>query len=51
MHVDREELVDDPLVSFSLGTACVFRVGSAESLGRPYSDIELHSGDLLAFGQ
>lgn len=28
---DREELVDDPLVSLSLGTACVFRVGNTEN--------------------
>jgi len=51
MHVDREELVDDPLVSFSLGTACVFRVGNTKNPGRPYTDIELHSGDLLVFGK
>jgi len=51
MHVDREEVVDDPLVSFSLGTACVFRVGNTKNRGRPYTDIELHSGDLLVFGK
>ena len=51
VHVDREELVDDPLVSFSLGMACVFRVGNTKNPGRPHTDIELHSGDLLVFGK
>jgi DNA oxidative demethylase len=49
-HQDREELVPEPIVSLSLGAACVFRLGNAENRGKPWTDIELHSGDLLVFG-
>jgi alkylated DNA repair protein (DNA oxidative demethylase) len=49
-HQDREEQVDEPIVSLSLGAACVFRLGNTDNRGKPWTDIELHSGDLLVFG-
>ncbi len=50
MHADREEPSAAPVVSLSLGDSCVFRFGTAESRGRPWSDVELESGDLFVFG-
>ena len=51
MHVDREERALDPVVSLSLGAACVFRVGNTENRGRPWTDVVLESGDLMVFGR
>jgi DNA oxidative demethylase len=51
MHADREERAPDPVVSLSLGAACVFRIGNTENRGRPYTDVELESGDLVVFGR
>lgn len=51
MHVDREELAPDPVVSLSLGAACLFRVGNTENRGGPYVDVVLESGDLIVFGR
>ncbi|MFE9909306.1 alpha-ketoglutarate-dependent dioxygenase AlkB family protein [Streptomyces clavifer] len=50
MHQDREERSDAPVVSLSLGDTCVFRFGNTEDRGRPYTDVELASGDLFVFG-
>jgi DNA oxidative demethylase len=50
MHRDREERSDAPVVSLSLGDACTFRFGNPEGRGRPYTDLELRSGDLFVFG-
>jgi alkylated DNA repair protein (DNA oxidative demethylase) len=50
MHQDKEEVADAPVVSLSIGDTCVFRFGNAESRGRPYTDVELRSGDLFVFG-
>ncbi|MFJ8664515.1 alpha-ketoglutarate-dependent dioxygenase AlkB family protein [Streptomyces sp. NPDC093600] len=50
MHQDREERSGAPVVSLSLGDTCVFRFGNTESRGRPYTDVELASGDLFVFG-
>lgn len=38
------------VVSFSLGDTAVFRFGNTENRGRPYTDVDLESGDLFAFG-
>jgi len=50
MHADREERSLAPVVSLSLGSTCVFRFGNTESRNRPWTDIELESGDLFVFG-
>lgn len=50
MHRDSDEKSDAPVVSFSLGDTCLFRFGTTESRGRPYTDVRLRSGDLFVFG-
>ncbi|MFF5975708.1 alpha-ketoglutarate-dependent dioxygenase AlkB family protein [Streptomyces sp. NPDC012769] len=50
MHQDKEERSGAPVVSLSLGDTCVFRLGNTEDRGRPYTDVELASGDLFVFG-
>ncbi len=50
MHADKDERSGAPVVSLSLGSACVFRFGNAQGRGRPWHDITLESGDLFAFG-
>ncbi|MFG2307922.1 alpha-ketoglutarate-dependent dioxygenase AlkB family protein [Streptomyces sp. NPDC048566] len=50
MHRDSDERSDAPVVSLSLGDTCVFRFGNTESRTRPYTDVELRSGDLFVFG-
>lgn len=50
MHRDSDERSPAPVVSFSLGDACVFRFGNTEGRGRPWTDVELRSGDAFVFG-
>jgi alkylated DNA repair protein (DNA oxidative demethylase) len=50
MHRDREERVDAPVVSLSVGAACTFRFGNIVNRKAPYTDVELRSGDLFVFG-
>jgi alkylated DNA repair protein (DNA oxidative demethylase) len=50
MHADREERSPAPVVSLSLGATCVFRFGNTQSRNRPWTDVELESGDLFVFG-
>ncbi|WP_030147117.1 MULTISPECIES: alpha-ketoglutarate-dependent dioxygenase AlkB family protein [unclassified Streptomyces] len=50
MHRDSDEKSDAPVVSLSLGDTCVFRFGNTETRARPYTDVELCSGDLFVFG-
>jgi DNA oxidative demethylase len=50
MHVDKDERSQAPVVSLSLGAACVFRFGNPASRNRPWNDIQLESGDLFVFG-
>ncbi|MFI8103381.1 alpha-ketoglutarate-dependent dioxygenase AlkB family protein [Streptomyces sp. NPDC086023] len=50
MHQDRDERSSAPVVSLSVGDTCVFRFGNPEGRGRPYTDVELASGDLFVFG-
>ncbi|GAA0629497.1 alpha-ketoglutarate-dependent dioxygenase AlkB [Streptomyces thermocarboxydovorans] len=50
MHRDSDEKADAPVVSLSLGDSCVFRFGNTETRTRPYTDVELRSGDLFVFG-
>lgn len=51
MHQDRDEQALDPVVSLSLGAACLFRLGNSEHRGKPWTDIPLLSGDLVVFGR
>ena len=46
----RTSAADAPVVSLSIGDACVFRFGNTETRGKPYTDVELRSGDLFVFG-
>jgi alkylated DNA repair protein (DNA oxidative demethylase) len=50
MHRDSDESSGAPVVSLSLGDTCVFRFGNTRTRARPYTDIELRSGDLFVFG-
>ncbi|SDP54909.1 alkylated DNA repair protein (DNA oxidative demethylase) [Streptomyces sp. cf386] len=50
MHRDSDEKSEAPVVSLSLGDTCVFRFGNTETRARPYTDVELRSGDLFVFG-
>jgi alkylated DNA repair protein (DNA oxidative demethylase) len=50
MHQDKDESLDAPVVSLSLGDECTFRFGNAEHRNRPYTDVTLRSGDLFVFG-
>ncbi|MDQ0989217.1 alpha-ketoglutarate-dependent dioxygenase AlkB [Streptomyces sp. V3I7] len=50
MHRDSDEKSEAPVVSLSLGDTCVFRFGNTETRSRPYTDVELRSGDLFVFG-
>ncbi|ARP73490.1 alpha-ketoglutarate-dependent dioxygenase AlkB [Streptomyces pluripotens] len=50
MHRDSDERDDAPVVSLSLGDACVFRFGNTGNRSKPYTDVALRSGDLFVFG-
>ncbi|MFF2328182.1 MULTISPECIES: alpha-ketoglutarate-dependent dioxygenase AlkB family protein [unclassified Streptomyces] len=50
MHQDKEERSGAPVVSLSIGDTCVFRFGNTENRTKPYTDVELASGDLFVFG-
>ncbi|MFF9624471.1 alpha-ketoglutarate-dependent dioxygenase AlkB family protein [Streptomyces griseosporeus] len=50
MHRDADERSTAPVVSLSLGDSCIFRFGNPETRTRPWTDVELRSGDLFVFG-
>jgi DNA oxidative demethylase len=50
MHQDKDERSDAPVVSISIGNTAMFRFGNAETRTKPYTDVALHSGDLVVFG-
>jgi DNA oxidative demethylase len=50
MHQDKDEKSSAPVVSLSIGDTCLFRVGNTQTRTKPYTDIELASGDLFVFG-
>ncbi|MFE2264379.1 alpha-ketoglutarate-dependent dioxygenase AlkB family protein [Streptomyces griseosporeus] len=50
LHRDADERSTAPVVSLSLGDTCVFRFGNPETRTRPWTDVELRSGDLFVFG-
>lgn len=49
MHQDREEAVNAPVVSLSIGDSATFRLGNNENRNKPYQDLYLASGDLFVF--
>ena len=49
-HQDKDERALAPVVSLSLGDTCVFRFGNTRDRKRPWTDVELESGDLFVFG-
>ncbi|MFJ5957424.1 alpha-ketoglutarate-dependent dioxygenase AlkB family protein [Paenarthrobacter sp. NPDC092416] len=50
MHQDKDERSNAPVVSLSIGDTCTFRFGNTETRTKPYTDVELRSGDLFVFG-
>jgi DNA oxidative demethylase len=50
LHRDSDEDALEPVVSLSIGAPCLFRFGNTENRGRPWTDVELRSGDLVVFG-
>jgi DNA oxidative demethylase len=50
LHQDGEEPAAAPVVTVSLGDTCVFRLAGIDRRTGPFTDVELHSGDLLVFG-
>lgn len=50
MHQDKDEMSSAPVVSLSVGDSCRFRFGNAVTRGKPYTDVDLVSGDLFVFG-
>jgi alkylated DNA repair protein (DNA oxidative demethylase) len=51
LHRDGEESSEAPVVTVSLGDTCTFRFAGVGRRTRPFTDIELRSGDLLVFGR
>ena len=51
MHQDKDERVNEPVVSLSVGNTCRFRFGNVENRIKPYTDIDLASGDAFVFGR
>ena len=50
LHCDAEEPADAPVVTISLGDACLFRFAGVDRRTAPFTDLWLRSGDLLVFG-
>lgn len=50
MHQDKDEKASEPVVSLSIGDRCLFRFGNTTNRSKPYTDVELASGDLFVFG-
>ncbi|HEY8544586.1 MAG TPA: alpha-ketoglutarate-dependent dioxygenase AlkB [Acidimicrobiales bacterium] len=50
LHQDGEEPSMAPVVTISLGDTGVFRMAGVDRRTGPFTDVELHSGDLLVFG-
>lgn len=50
LHQDGEEPSAAPVVTISLGDTATFRMAGVDRRTGPFTDVELHSGDLLVFG-
>ena len=51
MHQDKDERVNEPVVSLSVGDTGRFRFGNVENRAKPYRDLDLVSGDVFVFGR
>jgi alkylated DNA repair protein (DNA oxidative demethylase) len=51
MHQDKDERVNEPVVSLSVGDTGRFRFGNVENRAKPYTDLDLISGDAFVFGR
>ena len=49
MHQDKDESVNEPVVSLSVGDSCNFRFGNVDNRNKPYRDVVLVSGDAFVF--
>jgi alkylated DNA repair protein (DNA oxidative demethylase) len=49
LHQDGEEPSAAPVVTISLGDDCTFRMAGVDRRTSPFTDVVLHSGDLLVF--
>ncbi len=49
LHQDGEEPSAAPVVTISLGDDCLFRMAGVDRRTSPFTDVVLHSGDLLVF--
>src|SRR4051812_36965241 len=49
LHQDGEEPSAAPVVTISLGDDCIFRMAGVDRRTAPFTDVVLHSGDLLVF--
>jgi alkylated DNA repair protein (DNA oxidative demethylase) len=50
LHQDGEEPCEAPVVTISLGDACIFRLAAVDRRSAPFVDLEFRSGDLIVFG-
>ena len=50
LHQDGEEPSEAPVVTISIGDACLFRMAGVDRRTAPFTDLQLQSGDLLVFG-
>lgn len=50
LHQDKEERSPAPVVSVSIGDSCLFRFGNTQNRKKPWTDVQLESGDLFVFG-
>ena len=51
LHRDGEEPSDAPVVTIRLGDNCTVRLAGVDRRTGPFTDVELHSGDLLVLGR
>lgn len=51
MPQDKDEAVDEPVVTLSIGDTGRFRFGNVVDRGKPYTDVDLISGDAFVFGR
>lgn len=49
-HQDKDERVDEPVVSLSVGDTARFRFGNPHTRHKPYTDVDLRGGDAFVFG-